>query len=262
MIKSIVYLTIIFLFINSNANAFDDDYSIIEVKGDAKVSVEPNTFTLSLSIVEIGRVPTKIKAVVDNKSDLVVQAAKDLGVKLSNINSAKIYIRPFEEKPSITIQGLAINQKMANNQKGRVFVGVDELNDERHNTSHQKFELSRRITVIFSNIEHYDQFLTKVMKIEVNNISQLNMSASNIEQHYQQALKRAITNAKQKANRIAKQTELSLGKIVYLKELSSGSAQPRFRQALFSEQTSPVHASQTGYISISASVLIKFAIEE
>ena len=55
-----------YLFISMQAIAFDEKG--IEVSGQGSIVVIPDKFSLTLTITERGRLPSKLKVVVDNKS--------------------------------------------------------------------------------------------------------------------------------------------------------------------------------------------------
>jgi len=191
--------------LSSSVLANTSDYGI-EVKGQASVLAIPDGFALSVAVVENGRLTDKIRALVDHKSNQVIEAAQRLGIKPQNINSARVSLRIIKDDPRIDIHGVEMNQRLPNNQKSKVYVGVPPSNHE-NNVRPQSFELSRTITVNFSDIKDYDQFLNAVIKIGVNQISPLTMSVGDTDKYYQQALAQAIENAKTKAKQIAQQSE-------------------------------------------------------
>ncbi|MBU2894113.1 SIMPL domain-containing protein [Colwellia sp. D2M02] len=232
-----------------------DDNEGIDVVGNGSVIAIPDQFSLSLTITERGRIPSKLHPLVDNKTNLVIDAAKQLGITTKDIKSAQVNLRLIKEKPSITVQGLELQQ----GKQGSVFVDGKNVNNTQ--TPIQLFELSRYITVNFANINDYDQFLAKIVKLNVSHISALSMTVKQRDDYYQQALMKAIDHAKQKATKMIAQTGGTLGKLVYLKEVSSGHYQPRYAQAMMSESMSVNYSSLVGSQEISASVLVKFAIK-
>lgn len=243
----------------SNVFADTSDYGI-EVKGQASVLVEPDSFTLSIAVVEKGRLTDKVRAIVDHKSNQVIAVAKDLGIKPQYINSARVSLRIIKDEPRVDVHGIEVNQRLYNNQKSKVYVGVppSKLED---NVRPQSFELSRTITVNFADIKDYDQFLNTVIKIGVNQISPLTMSVDDTDKYYQQALVQALKNAKLKAKQIAKESEQKLGRLVYVKELSSNHYRARYKAVMMSTNASYEHSSQVGNQAINASVLVKYSIE-
>ncbi len=242
---------------SSYAFANTSEYGI-EVRGQASVLVEPDSFALSIVITEQGRLTDKIRAVVDHKSNQVIAFAKQLGIKLSQINSARVSLRVVKNNAVINVHGLSVNQSLPNNQKSKVFVST---NPRENNNQLQYFELSRTITVNFEKIKDYDQFLNQVIKIGVSHISPLAMSVGDTNKYYQQALTLAIKNAKTKAQQIAIQSEQSLGRLVYVKELSSNHYRSRHNASIMQASTTFEHNSQVGNQLINASVLVKYSIE-
>lgn len=267
MTKFLMYLFInIFmisiLIISADSMAFNVETPNIEVKGQASVLAEPDRFSLTIAIVERGRLTDKIRAVVDHKSNQVVQTAKNLGIKNHDINSARVTLRVLEEKPSITIEGVEVNQRVGrvsfpNNQHSKVYVDVNNPK----NIKTEYFELRRTISIHFTSIKDYDLFLTKAIKLGVNHISPLAMSVEDTEKYYQQALIQAINNAKNKATRIANHSNVVLGKLLFIKEQSSSYSRSRTSSVMMSAESSSNHNSQMGNQVINASVLVKFSIQ-
>jgi len=243
------------------------DY-VIEVRGQGRVMAEPDVFTVQVTVSERGASSEKSKLRVDHKSNLVVNIAKKLGVKPKNITSAKISYRPIDDKPSIQIQAGSVNRKMATDEHGKVYYLIEDGKNGINNglsqapkAKVQKYELTRYITVKFDDVSDYDKFLAQIMKVGVNHISPLTMSINDSESHYQQALKQAVTHAKQKAQLLANQSNVKLGTLVSLTETSSNHYQPVYGARMMSMNESGSHNSQTGVKRITASVTARFAID-
>lgn len=259
--RALVISLCFFFMPSSNVLANTQDYGI-EVQGQASVLVEPDSFVLSIAIIEKGRLTDKIRAIVDHKSNQVIKVAQQLGIKAKDINSARVSLRVIKDESTIELHGLEINKNLPSNQKSKVHVGVTSPQDKNpNNVRSQYFELSRNITVNFLNIKDYDQFLNKIIKIGVSQISPLTMSVGDTDKYYQQALAQAVINAKAKALQIANQADQNLGRLVYVKELSSNHYRTRFNSAMMSTNASFEHNSQVGNQTISASVLVKYSIE-
>lgn len=255
--KTIKATVLLCLLMSLQALAFDDEG--IEVSGQGSIVVTPDQFSLTLTVTERGRIPDKLKALVDKKSQSVINAANSLNVKNSNISSARVNLRIIEEKPSIQVQGLELNK----NKHGSVFVDGKNINQQINHSNQDKpplFELSRQITVNFNNIEQYDSFLGQVIKIKVSNISPLMMNVDDRDEYYQQALLQAISHAQQKASRMAKQAGKKVGKLVLLKELSSNNYRPLYSDAMMTSNSRTQHKSLTGNQTITARVLVKFGL--
>lgn len=260
----IVLFFLVILARSAVAQASTLEGNVIEVRGQATVTVQPDRFSLTIAVVQTGRNISKIRSLVDNKSNQVVAIAENLDISPANISSARVSLRVVEEPQVMNVQGVEVNRNLSQNsfqnKSSKVYVGVDT--DNKNQDKSQKFELSRTITVGFLTIEDYDKFLSKVIKIGVEHIYPLTMSVANSDKNYQQALAKAINNAQSKAYQIAKQADITLGNLVYLKELSSNHYQARLASANMYSESAVAHRSQVADTAISASVLIKFAIKE
>jgi uncharacterized protein YggE len=239
----------------------------IEVSGEGSITVVPDDFSLSLTITERGRLTSKLKVLVDRKSNAVIEAAKKLGIKNGSISSAQVNLRIVEEKPSITVQGIELKKGFPQSNKGSVYIDGQDMTNQVNDRNLVKpksplFELSRRIVINFNHIDQYDLFLTKIVKINVSHISSLSMSVLKREEYYQQALLLAITQAKNKAKKMIEHSGGRLGKLIHLKEQSNAHYQPRFSQAMMSDSSSNSHRSLIGSQTIKASVLMRFSVVE
>jgi uncharacterized protein YggE len=246
--------------------AFSGETPSIEVKGQASILAVPDRFSLSMAIVKRGQFTDKIRAVVESKSNQVIQIAQSLGIKNQDINSARIRLQVIKSKPSIIVEGIEANQRVgntafSNGQHNKVYVGVNAVKNE-HSSKPSIFELTRIINIHFSNIDNYDLFLNKIIKIGVSRISPLAMSVENIDKYYQQALIQAISNAKNKASKIAKHSNVVINKLLYVKELSNNYYTSHLSPTMMSSESAPNHISQVGNQAINASVLVKFSIQE
>jgi len=255
------YFPLVYCLLLLPAQAFSFDGEGIEVTGQGSIIVIPDQFSLTLTITERGRVPSKLKALVDKKSDAVVLTAKSLAVKEHDIASARVNLRIVKEKPSIVVQGIELN----NAKQGSVFIDGQNIEQQAKNVNQHKktlFELSRQITVNFNKISDYDDFLAQIIKINVSQISSLVMSVEGREEYYQQALMRAIGHAKQKAQRMAEKAGRKIGKLQLIKELSSNHYRPMYAEAMMSDAGSSGHSSQIGSQTITARVLVKFHLDD
>ena len=243
------------LSLSGNALAYVQETGI-EITGQASVFVEPNQFSLTLSIKEQGRFTDKLRMTVDNKSNQVVNVAKNLGVEEKNINSASVYLRIIKVEKNLKVHGLEVNQRLRNNQESQVLIDTKTPDD----VIGEIFELSRTITVTFNDISDYDQFLNAVIKIGVTHISPLTMTIEDSDKYYQQALLQAVANAKDKALLLAKKAGKELSELVYIKETSNNHYRPQFRGSMM-VNSSFEHSSDIGTKEITASVLVNYSIE-
>jgi uncharacterized protein YggE len=236
----------------------------IEVIGKASVKAEPDQFFFTISINQRGTIVSKAKALVDQKSRLVTNMYLSMGIPRNSIDSARLQLTPRYEKQTYAPE-FEVHQRLANQNpnKGKNHAkAVINSNQLANNSLYAQekiyFEVSRTIMVTFTDFTLYDQLLDNVVKIGVSQISPLNTSITNNEALYQQTLIKALENASQKAEAIAKQINVKLGKLSSFKESSYHTPSTYMMASTSSDGLS----SQTAQKDISAQVSVTFAIKE
>ena len=105
----------------------------------------------------------------------------------------------------------------------------------------------------------YEQSIDAVLSLGVSNINDFIFSNSHADAHYQEALKHALLNAKQRAMDMANVLDLKLAGVISISERSSGVVTPipmRGRQLQASE------SYQAGEMTTQARVNVIFALKD
>ncbi|WP_448564268.1 SIMPL domain-containing protein [Thalassotalea ganghwensis] len=226
----------------------------IEVNGKASIAAVPDQFSITLQIKQRSKSAIKAKQVVDSKSQQLAKLLKDIGIGPKSIDSANIMMYPVYEKPSIVIDKVTPH---TNTQQGRVRSELAADASDNNSIVLSYFDVTRHFTIRFNDLDLYDRLLDAATKLGVTNISSLNMSYQDTEKLYQQALEKALINAKTKASQIAKQMDVGLGSLISLRE--SGYHQPQVYAARAEAMGS--FNSNVGEKEITAQVIAKFAIK-
>jgi uncharacterized protein YggE len=254
--KLILILLSVFLLPLASANNIQP--TGIDVTGKGAVLAVPDVFSVSFTVTERGKSTSKIKQLVDHKSNQLVKRALKLGIKDEAIKSSNVQMFPIYHEPAIRLNGLELREQFPDNTQGKVQLSAKERQKiERV----QSIEVSRTIEMTLADISIYDKLLDSATKIGITRLTPLSMSFSNAEKLYQQALALAIANAKEKAMNLAAQSGVTLGKITYLKEHSYG-APMHLRAASFSaKESSAGFDSSAGQQQISAQIQVRWAIK-
>ncbi len=233
----------------------------IEVVGKGYVEVVPDGFNLTLTVAERGKITQKVEALVDKKIAAVVNIANQLSLKTNDITIAAVNFRIIHETPSPDPKAVKVKQP----RHASVYFDGQILNQQTSSSKiYQQplFEVSRQITLQFSNAKQYGQFLTQIVKISVHSISPPFVNVSKQDDFYQQALLKAINNAKEKASFLAKNLGVELGKLAYIKELTQNQDCPLYFDTEINENHLCDHISSADDLVIKAKVLLKFALKE
>ncbi|MDO6426913.1 SIMPL domain-containing protein [Thalassotalea sp. 1_MG-2023] len=225
----------------------------IDVIGKAEVKAQPDQFSLTISIKERGLAASKVKQIVDKKSEQVVNMFIKQGVSESHIDSSMLRMYPIYEKPEVMIENAELEHRVNNNNKVKLPLHKQEQKVQKI----RLFDVARTISVKLNSLEQYDSVLEHLVKIGVSNISPIQLGFSDPDALYQRALLHAIDNAKDKAGNIAKQLGVSVGKVISIKE-TGYHAPSVYRMAAMESKAG--FSSQATDRSISAQVAITFQI--
>lgn len=244
-----------------NVGAFANDAKGIEVIGQSHIDPAADEFLLTVTVAERGKMPSKLEAVVEKKINAIVNTVKQLSLNETNISTSRLNLTIIETAPSINLSGV----KIKNNKKTSIYIDGQEVSDQinqGHNYQQPLFELSQKISLTFNTLEQYSQFLAYIIKIKINKVSSLSLDVKRRQQLYEKALQQALNQAKTKALYLAKTAGMTLGKVRFIKELSSISPKAKQQELMLNEDTSDVHGVLTQTRLISAKVLVKYDFKE
>ena len=201
----------------------------IEVKGTAKESVVPDIATISFSINGRGKELAVLKKEIDVKTADTVSLSKKLGVKTKNITSSKISIHPQY------------------NYQTKSFIG---------------YEVSRTIMVVLNDLSKYSGLVNGAIKAGITTINNITFDTKNRDSLERKALGLAIKAARQKAEILATSSNVTLGKVLYVKE-EGGPI--RLESYAFRQRANSVGmakgAFEPGEISVTSTVLVRYSIK-
>jgi len=224
--KSVVFSFILFSFTTACTYA---EEAVIEVTGTAKESVVPDIARFSFSINGRGKELAHLKSEIDKKTADTVSLCKNLGVSIKNITSSEVAIHPQY------------------NYQNKSFIG---------------YQVSRNVKVVLEDLDNYSALINGAIKSGITTLNNVTLDTKNHDVLEHKALAAAITAAKRKAEILAVSSNVSLGKVLYVKEIGSPMRQEafRFKQRALSDASSQ-NAFEPGEISVTATVSVKYSIK-
>lgn len=182
-------LTLIFLLPGLSLGAIaDNPPPTINVNATANVEVMPDYINVQINIEKMKKTKAEAKTEVDRITQQVLDAAKKLAIKDKHIQASEIFARPeYQWKPD----------------NKRVLIGE---------------VVNRNISIKLYELGSYSALAAELMKLDITNFSQNGFGYDNIEQHQNQALVKALAKAKEKAQLIAGNLGLTLGKAYQVSE--------------------------------------------
>ncbi|WNC70829.1 SIMPL domain-containing protein [Thalassotalea psychrophila] len=234
MIKNkFIAFTVLLLSIAGQAvNAEDINPPGVEVTGKGAVLIDPDIFTFSITLADRAMTAEQAKQVVDEKTNELLALAKKIGVDQNSIETTQMSIRPIFDNKSKSAQDLY---------------------------QPSLIDVSRELTFILTNFEHYDPILDQAIRLGVKHISKLQYETSKADEYYRQALNVAIKDAEEKAKQIASRLNFKLGAVTHMSEFPHGA--PRVLMTDYSEGAKSISfRSNPGKREISAQITLIYSI--
>lgn len=227
----------------------------ISVSGKATITKEPDQFLIQLSITERGVSAAKAKQRVDLISKNVINSVKSFGIKDNELKSTQLRINPVYTRNRVAVDKVY----MPVGQHKEKQVASIKANNINNKEVPIEFDVTRQIEITLANFSVYEALLDKVTGLGVTRISPAQSSISNAEDLYQRALELAVSNAQQKAKKLAKQLGIKLGNVTKIEELSYR-APGKIQMASEAIVSGARMQSHTGLNEVSAEVRLSFSI--
>ena len=115
------------------------------------------------------------------------------------------------------------NQKKYKKNNASVYINGEAIANSASNQSNNtltQFSVVKSLNINLSYSEQYDVFLTQVIKLGSAQFYTYSTSSISTREYTQKALDEAITDAKNKASYIARQTGVALGEMISFKEIT------------------------------------------
>lgn len=200
----------------------------IIVQGSAGVDATPDVLNFHVVIEERGNLLTKLSKVLDAKTEKTIDELTKNNIPPAHIQSLNISVFPWFEREN--------NQSV---QKG--------------------FVVSRQINVKLDDFTLLDGLIDRILRIGVKSVGGFRHSVKNEEEIYQQALGKAVLNARDNAAAMLAVVGRKPGDVIRLQQLSRGHAIPAQRAFAMAEADT---AWQPGQMSVQAEVQVEFTISQ
>jgi len=162
----------------------------IYVEGSATVEVEPDEMQFTLSISETSKELATAKSIVDEKSNTLISLCKELRIETKDIATSTL----------------------------RIFPQFTYSNGNREQTGTQ---VSRTINITLRDLSNYSSIIKAFVDADITQTVNTKLVLSNPTQATDKALSKALDDAKQRANRLAKHQGSELAGVHSISEFNS-----------------------------------------
>ncbi|HMS23035.1 MAG TPA: SIMPL domain-containing protein [Candidatus Levybacteria bacterium] len=215
-----IVLTLITLFILNQFSYFNislssnNNYNTFEVIGTGKVTAAPNIATTLFTIEEKGTTQEQAKNSANAKQNQAIKDLTALGIPKANIKTTGFFVNPNFEDETLTLQAPARRV-----QQGYIATVTTQVKGE--------------------NVDQINKAIDKLTALGIN-VGGVEYQYKDKQQYVNEAQDKAIANAKEQAQNIAKAAGFKLGKIVTVRNAANdGQYQPYSSEAMNLTKTAP-----------------------
>ena len=202
----------------------------ITVTGEGKVKVIPDQAVVTVGFQNSGKDAKEVKTLNDEVVDKVIKFLKKSGIaatdyKTNNVSLNKSY--DYEKK--------------------------------KYN-----FQASQTLSITLKDLSKYDEIMMGLNDAGVNSIHGVEFKSSKMEDYEKEARKKAILNAKQKANDYVSVLNQKIGKALLITDNSGGYVpQPMYKGAVMNmaAEAMPRETLAVGELEININVSVTFVLE-
>jgi len=202
----------------------------ITVTAEASQTVEPNIGYLDFQVSTIHDDINQAKAANDEKVKNVISFLNKQKFERSDIKTITVYLTDYTD----------FNAKAENRKK--------------------QYQSTNFMRITFRDLKMYDLVSTELIKKGVSSLSRLQLTHTELAKFKNELTGQALTNAKEKAVKMAKTLDSEIGKVVQIYDEQSINNPPKYDSGMLSEvvQLPPTLAS--GNLNISTKVRVVFAL--
>ncbi len=202
----------------------------IFVTGEGKVNVVPDRVVIKSQIENEGVSAEEVKRQNDKTADAVLKYLKSEGIAEKNIQTDYVNL------------------------------------NKRHNYSDKSYTYvaNQAISITLEDLDNYEKIMSGLLENGLNGINGIQFKSSEVESYKTEARKKAILDAKRKAEEFAEPLGQQVGKAISINENSGNNFQPVYRMAEMMKASDSAGGNQEtiapGELEISVKVDVGFQL--
>lgn len=209
---------------------------LVNVNGIGEVRVQPDRVLLVMGIEIREQSLEQARKQVDASALAIIAYLKKQGVEAKDIQTSYMTVRPIYQRDSF-------------------------------GKASPDFYMSQKtMTVLIRKLDRFDELTAGLYNVGVNKIDGVSFQVSDLEKHKVEAQKRAVQNAKQKAENLTSQLGGKLGRVYSIQE-TGGNGGPRpYQSGMMLQEVVAMEGAEGptiagGEVVITSRVDVSFVIE-
>lgn len=210
---------------------------LISVNGIGEVKLQPDEVVINLGVEMREKTLEQARKQADSKAAAIIAYLRKQGVDAKDIQTSYMNLQPIY------------------------------MSGEYGKATPDFYMAQKTMTIVIKRLNKFDELLSGLYDNGVNRIDGIHFRVSDIEKHKVEARKRAIADAKQKANALTSELGAKVGKVYSINESSSGNG-PR---PLYAKSAMMMEADMAqgggpsiagGEVVVTSNVSVSFVIEQ
>ncbi len=190
----------------------------ITVSGTGDAYAVPDTSTISFSVTEEAKTASAAQDALNKKANAIIAAVKDLGIDSKDIQTNYYNSYPKYEYSSAVCPEPQPMIYSGSSVSGQAIKGTAPYYCPPGKQTLTGYEATETVTIKVRKTQDAGAVLSKVGELGATNVSGPNFSIDDMDSIQAEARDKAIANAKEKANVLAKSLGVKLGKVVNFQE--------------------------------------------
>ena len=198
----------------------------VNVNATGEVKVVPDEVTLTINVENEGKEAATVKKENDATVDNILDLTKQLGIKQNDVQTQ--YVRLYRTQD--------------------------------YKTKVSTYRATQTISIKLRELKRYDEVMLKLIDTGVNGVQGISFSSSKMEEYESQARKKAIANAKMKAEEYAAALGQKVGTAIQISEAGTEAPQPMPQVRMAKAFSDTQESLAPGEMTITANVQVNFAL--
>lgn len=202
----------------------------ISVAGEGKIKVTPDEVLITVGVENSGKEAAEVKKKNDATIDAILKSIKKNGIPITDFQSQRVSLNKNYD----------------------------------YETKESNYVASQSVVIHLKDLKKYEALMIDLMNNGVNQIQGVQFKSSKIEQYETEARKKAVLNAKKKAEDYASALNQKVGKAFLISDAGQTNYPQPMYANMMSKSMDAENAQETlaiGEIEVVANVSINFILE-
>lgn len=225
-------------------------------------------FALTFLVITTGQLPAQNLSVeqtgVTVRGMGIVKVTPDrvkIRVRVENEGQSAKEVKAVTDEAVNDVLHFLKEQELTKNDYQTDYINLNKKTNYKTNRTYYSAE--QAISIMLKDINRYEELMSGLMESGINRIDGVSFQSSKLEKHQIEARKKAVLNAKEKAENYANTLNLKVGRAEMIGEMGSSSPQPMMQMSAAdaSYNSSENQTLAPGQMEIKAQVVVRFALE-